>query len=80
MEAEAQALGSRVRVAGGEEITRDAGFLDAGGIVDVEVDEARKNDRRACKIVVALDRCDAPLDDDERARKRADNWIDYQAL
>jgi hypothetical protein len=46
----------------------------------VEVDEARKNDRRACKIVVALDRCDAPLDDDERARKGADNWIDYQAL
>jgi hypothetical protein len=46
----------------------------------VEVDEARKNDRRACKIVVALDRCDAPLDDDERSRKGADNWIDYQAL
>jgi hypothetical protein len=80
VEAEAQALDGRVRIARGEEVARDAGFLDAIGRVDVEVEEAGKNERRPCKIVVALDRGDAPLGDDERPGKRADNWIDDKAL
>jgi hypothetical protein len=64
VKAQTQAFDRRARIARGEEVTGDTGFLDASRRVDVKVEKAGKNDRSTYKIVVALDRGNATFVDD----------------